>query len=82
MKYFAVISLIWLNYRFNRLILFGMSEYLPTMGLRVSPTEQLPGPDTESTAAIIAKLYADCFFLHFAGCQQLMRHLGSIGEGV
>ena len=69
----------WLNYRFNRLVLFGMAEYLPARGARGS-TQQWPEPDTESTAAIIAKLYADCFFLHFAGCQQLMHHLGSIGQ--
>ena len=64
----------WLDYRFNRLVLLGIAEHLPKV--RHQPAEQqLTHSDADFVAAIIAKLYVDCYFLHFAGCQALMKHL-------
>jgi hypothetical protein len=71
----------WLNYRFNRLVFFGMVEHLPTANDRAS-AGQLPAADGDSTAGIIARLYAGSYFLHFAGCHPLMKHLESIGPGI
>jgi hypothetical protein len=71
----------WLDYRFNRLVLFGMVEHLPALSDRdgAPPSAAV---EAASAAAIIARLYADSYFLHFAGCQPPMKHLGSIGQGV
>jgi hypothetical protein len=64
----------WLNYRFNRLVLFGMVECLPAASPPGSNQSTPPGALTAT--AIISKLYADSYFLHFAGCQALMKLLG------
>ena len=63
----------WLDYRFNRLVMFGVAEHLPKMGLAGEQVSLPSEPDY--VTAIIAKLFASCYFLHFAGCQPLMKLL-------
>jgi hypothetical protein len=63
----------WIDYRFNRLALLGIAEHLPfwstDQGGCRSPA------DAQAVSAIIARLFAGCYFLHFAGCHPLMDHL-------
>jgi len=71
----------WLNYRFNRIVLFGMAEYLSVTNPSTS-APKLASTGSLSTAAILAKLYADSYFLHFAGCQALMKFLGRMSPSL
>lgn len=68
----------WLDYRFNRLVLFGLVENLPAM--RRPSAQQADSSDARTITEIIAELYANSYFLHFAGCQPLMAHMAQINH--
>ena len=63
----------WIDYRFDRLVLLGIAEHLPLSSATGAGIH--PHAEIGAVRPIIAKLFADSYFLHFAGCQPLMDYL-------
>jgi hypothetical protein len=62
----------WLDAKFNRLVMFGLAEHLQPL---VKSEAGLERPDSVAMCRVLAHLLANSFFLHFAGCHELLDRL-------
>jgi hypothetical protein len=63
----------WIDHRFNRLVMLALAEHLPSVAADQGKPRSPAAVGT--LRPVIAQLRANCYFLHFAGCQALMEHL-------
>jgi hypothetical protein len=63
----------WMDHRFNRLVILALAEHL--LSVSVHDGHSRSPAAVGATGQIIAQLLATCYFMHFAGCQDLMAHL-------